>query len=580
MKKKIALILKFALPHKGKFILIFFCILATTFSSALYPYIFGRLVDEVFYKKDVTIFYQIVVAYFFVFVLNQLLHLLQNITWTSLLTQFLFDIKTAVFDKILYYKGEVLDELHSGDIIARMNKDSEGFMNLICWNTFYSISGIINIILSVVFILNYNVWLALFTIVVTPIIVYISMNYSKFIKKYYIDLSKHKGLLTSWLFEIIKCLQEIRLLNASKKIIYDLISRNIKISRLQIESNKIEIVSERVNVGISLISQMILYGLSAFFIFKENLTVGGFTACISYFGTCISAFNILNNRITSAQSSIASIDRIISIFDNESEACCKDEADKEITEGKITFKNVEFKYNNINVLKGVTLEINPYEKIALVGRSGAGKTTIANILCKFYDIDTGEIFIDNQNLNEIKHSYLREKIGIVHQEFFFFDGTLRYNICFERSQNNDNKLYDILKLVDLYKLVISLPNKLDTNITEIALSGGQKQRLAIARVLYKNPSILIFDESTSALDSETELLVKSIWNVICRKKTVIIIAHRLSTIVNSDKIAVLDDGKIIGFDTHSKLVNMCPVYKELFNEQITKSPRCKEEVHV
>lgn len=570
MKKRIKVIIKFAKPHKWKFIVLLFCIIATIFSSALYPYIFGRLVDEVFYAKNLSVFLNILFIYGIIFLLNQTLHFVLNISWAKLMTRFLFDIRKAIYEKVLSYGGKTLSRMHSGDIIYRMGADTEQFMNYIHWNTFYLTARILNLIISISFIAYLSWPIAIFTIIITPISVYTSRHFSKMVKKYYSKITENSGLLSSWLFEMIKGMQEIKLLSAGKGVLSDYVGKTIKIVRLQIKANKVEMVSDRINSGMSLIWQLILYAASAFFIFNGNLTLGGFTACVSYFGECISSFNAFNNHLTGIAGNLVSVDRVCATLEEMSEDYKTDAPTIVIDHGKIDFDKVSFSYNEeMNVLNNISFTVSPGEKVALVGHSGAGKSTIANLVMKLYEVQQGEIRVDDTNIAKCDLHSLRSQIGIVHQDTILFDGTIRYNLTFSDDNTKDVEIFNALKRAHLYEFITSLPDGLDTVIGSNgrSLSGGQKQRLAVARIFLKNPKIIIFDEATSSLDNEAEQVIKESWNQLCEGRTIVIIAHRLSTIISADKILVLHEHKIVGFDTHNNLLEDCNIYIQLFKEQ-------------
>lgn len=572
VKEKLKFIYKYAKPHKFKFILLFSCIIITNFSGSLYPYIFGKLVDEVFYNKNIDKFLWFVGIYGIVYLFTQIMHFVLNMSWASLMTKFLFDIRTAIFNKVLSFKGKKLAEIYSGDIISRMEVDTKEFMSFIHNNVFYFIGGIQRMALAVFFIFYINFWIGIFTIVLTPLVIYISRHFSAKAKKYYREAANKNGLLSSWLFEIIKGMQDIKLLGASKNILTDYVGKTVKIMRLQIKSGKVEVLSERVNSGISIFAQIILYTMSAVFIINGNLTVGGFTACMSYFGTCTMVFNNLNNRIVNISSNMVSVERVMEIFNEESEDYNISSSKTQIMFGNITFHNVWFSYNNdIDVLKNISFKISQGEIISLVGHSGVGKSTIANLIYKLYEVNKGEIYIDDVNINEYNLYSLREQIGIVHQDNIIFDDTIRFNLTFHNdiSKDEDEKIWQALKAAHLSDFVRLLPNGLDTIIGAhgIGVSGGQKQRLSITRIFLKNPKILIFDEATSSLDYEAETIIRSSWNKLCKDRTIIIIAHRLSTILGSNKIAVIDNGQIVGFDNHTALLQSCRTYSELFREQ-------------
>jgi ABC-type multidrug transport system fused ATPase/permease subunit len=570
MNKNMKLIFKFAKPHKFKFIVLLTCVITTTFSGTLYPYLLGRLVDEVLYNKNMSSFLMIVLLYGLVYLVGQILHTTLNITWANLMTRFLFDIRKSIFKKVLSYEGKILSSLRSGDVIYRMGVDTEQFMNYIHWNTFYLAARILKLLISIGFLIYLSWPIAVFTVIMTPIAVYTSKYFAKKLKNVYKNISDSSGLLSSWLFEIIKGMQEIRLLSASKSVISDYMRKTIKIVRLRIKGNKIEVFSERINSGVSLIWQLVLYLISVYFIYNGDLTLGGFTACISYFSNCISSFNAFNNHLTEIAGNMVSVDRVFSMLSEPSEKYNYDNTPVNIINGQIKFDNVSFSYDDdMDVLNEVSFTVLSGEKVALVGHSGAGKSTIANLVLKLFEVKKGKILIDNTDIADCNLHSLRNQIGIVQQDVALFDGTIRYNLIFSDDDFNDSIIFDALKRAHLYDFVMSLPNGLDTILgnTGRALSGGQKQRLALVRVFVKNPKILIFDEATSSLDNEAEQVIKESWDQLCEGRTIMIIAHRLSTIINADKILVLHNHKIAGYDTHSNLLDSCEVYTQLFKEQ-------------
>jgi len=548
-------------------------IIITTFSGSLYPYIFGKLVDEVFYVKNMDKFLEIILIYGVIYLFNQGMHFVLNISWAKLMTEFLFDIRRAIFNKVISMKGKELSGLYSGDIINRMSSDTEQVMNFIHWNVFYSFGGLISLSISLAFIF-YLCWqLGVLTLILTPISVYLSRYFAKKLKVVNDKIKKKNGLLVSWYFEIIKGLREIRILSAARNVLSRYLGRIIKITRLRIDAMGVSVKSERINSGLSLVVQLFLYSLSAYFIINGQLTLGGFTAIVSYFGKCVGIFNSLNSKITAIADNISSIERIQDILNKESEEYNDNRKPILIKNGNISFKNIYFKYNaDMEVLEDINFNIKHGDIISLVGYSGAGKSTLANLIFKLYEPLKGAIEIDGININDFNLHNLREQIGIVHQDTYLYKGSIRYNISFSDDKNRDNELYEVLKKAYLFDYVDSLPNKLDTIIggQNNSLSGGQAQRLAIARVFLKNPKIIIFDEATSSLDFEAELSIKKSWKDLCKNRTIIVIAHRLSTIINSDKIAVIHEGKIVGYDNHNILIKNSTHYIQLFNEQFKK----------
>lgn len=561
-------ILKNALKFKWKFLILFFCIITTSFIGITYPYIFGRLVDEVFYKKNMSMFINIVIIYGAIYLVEQLLHLVLNITWAQLMTRFLFVIRKDLFNKTLSLTPKFLSNIHTGDVIKRINKDVEEFMNFIHWNIFYTIANILRLILAIgaLFFLNYKI--AILVIALIPINVFLSKYFGKKVKRFYRKKADKEGILSSWLFEIIKGMREICLLGAENEIIKKFTHKTIEIMRIKINSDKVEIINERLNSSVSLVSTLILYVLAGYLVFSGEFTVGAFVASVDYFGRATSLFNSLSQKSIAIQNNIVGIERVQSLLEEESEKY--EGHDLKVTEGSISFKDIEFSYNDHNkVFSKLQLNIKAGEKIALVGKSGEGKSTLASLLLRFYKPQAGAIFIDNQDISTVSIESLRRNIGIVWQDILLFDGTIRENLLIAKENANEEEIWAALEQANIADFINSLQDKLDTVIGSRyqGLSGGQKQRIGIARILLKNPKILIFDEATSALDFESEQVIKNSWKELSEGRTILVIAHRLSTIIDCDRVAVLSNGKIVACKKHLELIGKCTAYDEIYKDQ-------------
>lgn len=566
-------VLKFSYNHKFKFLCEFICITLMTLAGLIYPFITGKIVNTIFYDKNFDVFLHLCLIYAGIFFINQfVVATINNFMWSNLMTSFVFDIRRALFRKILHEKGKDLSNLYSGDMISRMNNDATEFMNLIFWSFLWGYSSVLGIIFSLYFMFYYNVFLGISAIILIPIVFYTSIYFKKKSQAVNKEISKEKGKLSSFLFEVVKNLQEIKILNATKYAINSYISNTTIINKMGVENGKIDVTSERVNSLIALIAQLIMFVICAYAIVNGHMQLGSFIAALSYFNISISNFGAINFKIVGVGKQTASIQRVVDILNEAEEDYNESGIQKQLSKGKIEFKNVVFGYReDKNVLDDINLTIEGGEKIALVGKSGAGKTTMINLIYNLYNASKGEIVIDEININDFNLHCLREQIGIVHQENITYNGTLRYCLSFSDSKCNDETLINAIKKAALYDFFLTLKDGLDTimGIGGLKLSGGQMQRLAIARIFVKNPKIMIFDEATSYLDSQNESLIKQALDEAEKDRTLIIIAHRFSTIKNCDKIAILSNGQITGYDSHENLIKSNSAYIELFKEQFS-----------
>ncbi len=306
------------------------------------------------------------------------------------------------------------------------------------------------------------------------------------------------------------------------------------------------------------------------FLYYDKIDWADYSTFIISVNMFISPINQLINFIEQFQNGTTGFKRFAEIMDEEEEDVYAGDKICHQVEGEIEFKNVNFKYKSSKeILDNISFKIKKGEKVALVGPSGGGKTTICHLIPHFYDVRDGQILIDNENINEFTLESLRKQIGIVQQDVFLFGGSIKDNILYGNVDASKEELIEAAKKANIYDYIMSLPNGFDTDIGErgVKLSGGQKQRISIARIFLKNPSILILDEATSSLDNTTELLIQNALDELCKGRTTIVVAHRLSTIKNADTIIVIDDGMIKEKGSHEQLIKQNGAYKLLYDLQ-------------
>ena len=316
------------------------------------------------------------------------------------------------------------------------------------------------------------------------------------------------------------------------------------------------------------------------FLYNDFIDIADYSSFIISVNMFITPINQLINFVEQFQNGTTGFKRFLEIMDEEEENVIEGNEICPKLEGDISFEHVSFQYKSSKkgILNDISFNIPHGKKVALVGPSGGGKTTICHLIPRFYDINEGTIKLDNKDIKNFTLESLRKQIGIVQQDVFLFGGTIKDNILYGNLDASEEELIDAAKKANIYEYIMSLPNGFDTDIGErgVKLSGGQKQRLSIARIFLKNPSILILDEATSALDNTTELLIQKALDELCKNRTSIVVAHRLSTIRNADKIIVISEGKIKEEGTHEELISQNGAYKLLYNLQFKDSSEDEE----
>lgn len=567
---RVNLIWSFAKKYKLSFISLYICLAAETVIKMIMPVILGLLIDEVTFYMDMNFFWRITLIYSICMVCICFLHSTQPRVWQYLMTRFLFDIRLKLFANIITARASYLSNAKTGDLITRINSDTSEFMNIIQRNTFRFFNGIVQLALAITFVSIYSWKIAMLMAITIPVSVLISRYYGKRAKEQSAKSRKAYGDYVSWVYEIIKGLREVKLMAAEKRASISFVKHYKEMVIIKIKFSFTKFRSKQLVEFVNLLSSICLYILSAVLSLRGEITLGAFIAILDYFTRSNDMLAFLVNNNIDLQFRKAAVDRIYELLsiDTEKDDCTKEKL--KITEGVIEFLHVSFSYKNRKtVLKDINFKIKSGEHVAIVGASGAGKTTLAYLLLKFYMPNDGTILIDGTDISKCSLESLRKCIGLVQQETLMFNGTIRMNLALGNLHSTDDEMLDACDKASIGDFVRELPEGLDTIIGKdgIELSGGQRQRLAITRIYLKNPKILILDEATSALDYEAEKAVHKAWDELSKGRTTITIAHRLTTVIKSDKVAVLDDGRIVSYDYHLKLLEICPCYQKLFKEQ-------------
>jgi subfamily B ATP-binding cassette protein MsbA len=486
---------------------------------------------------------------------------------TKLKTGVLRDLREKMFKKIVELPIPYYSEKRKGDIMSRMLGDINEVQNSFFMVLELIVKEPLTIIFSLIAMINISWKLTLFVFIFIPISGFIISKIGKSLKGKSARAQQENGRLISVVEETLSGLKVVKSYNAESffsQTFNNSVNQLYKLTNsIGKKNNLASPMSEF--LGIIVIAVLLFYGGNLVLI-EKSLDGSLFISYIALAYNILTPAKAISKASYQVKNGLAAAERVFEVLEVENTITDKDNALelKEFTEN-IELKNITFAYNDEPVLKNFSLSIPKGKTVALVGQSGSGKSTIANLLTRFYDVNEGEILIDKHNIKDITMQSLRALTGLVTQDSIMFNGTIKENIRIGKQDATDDEIIEALKIANAYEFVKDLPNGIETNIGDSGnkLSGGQKQRLSIARAVLKNPPIMILDEATSALDTESEKFVQVALENMMQNRTSIVIAHRLSTIQKADKIVVMNKGKIVEQGTHDELLALNGNYSKL-----------------
>ena len=485
------------------------------------------------------------------------------------------NLREDLYDKILILPISYFTEQRKGDMMSRMSND----MNEIEWSIIGALEGLIkdplNILIVLAFLIFLSPMLSLVMLVLLPVAGFILGRVSRSLKKQSNDAQEQQGLLLSTLDETLGGLRVVKAFNAEKLMRNRFFDTNNLLNKLRVQmAFRRDLASPMSEVlGVMIFCCILLIGGYMIFAHMGGLTSKAFITYLGAFYQIIQPAKSLSQAFYNMRRGAAAIDRVEEVI-NAPLTVSEVANPKELRsfENKIELKNVSFKYNDVTILDNINLTIEKGKTIALVGSSGAGKSTLADLIPRFHDVTSGELLIDGVNIKEYSLLSLRDQMGIVTQEPILFNDSLASNIALGNPVANIDEIEQAAKIANAHDFIMKKDENYQTNIGDRGskLSGGERQRVTIARAVLKNPPILILDEATSSLDTESERLVQDAINKMMENRTSIVIAHRLSTIRHADEIIVLQKGKIVERGTHDKLIAQNGFYKKLVDMQEVK----------
>ena len=481
------------------------------------------------------------------------------------------DIRSQSIRHIQKLPLSYLDQHASGDIVSRVIADADILSDGLLLGFTQLFSGVVTIGVTLVFMFSKNFWITLLVICLTPLSFWVAKIISSHSYGMFRKQSEARGKQTALIEEIIGNQKVVRAYGYEERASARFAAVN---KELKEYSAQAIFYSSLTNPCTRFVNNVIYAGVAlvgTLLIPSGALTVGGLSVLLSYANQYMKPFNDISSVITEMQNALACASRLFALLE-EPEECA--DADGEIThrEGRVEIKDVSFSYDKSRrLIEHFDLNVKPGMRVAIVGPTGCGKTTFINLLMRFYDVDGGEIRVDGQEIRTLSRHALRSGFGMVLQDSWMKQGTVRENIAFGKPDATDEEIIRAAKEAHSWEFIRRLPNGLDTVLYEDSISGGQKQLLCITRVMLTLPPMLILDEATSSIDTRTEVLIQEAFDKLMEGRTSFVVAHRLSTIRNADLILVMRDGKIIEQGSHEELLSKGGFYHTLYNSQFQKA---------
>ena len=553
---------------------IFFSLLVAGSTSAI-AWLLDPAIKKIFIEKDQTLILLIPAAIIIAFTTKGLSLYIAKTTLIKVGQEVTKILQLQLMKSIIKADAEIVDKKHSGKFISHLTFDISMMTNLISV-VILNIAKDSLTLIGLIGVMFYQNWrLAIFALIMIPLASFAAKSLGKRIGKVTTQAQEKSGILTTYMLEVFK---NHKIIKIFQKENYEFSRAEKFINNLKDRLVKTSMVIVRASPIMETLTGFMIAGLiyySGNLMMKQELDINNF---FSFLAAMMLAYQPVRSLATinmSINQGLSAAKRIIPLIEQENNIKEKPNAlSLDTTKGEINFKNISFKYNTDErkVLNSINLNIIGGEMTSLVGHSGAGKTTILNLIPRFYDKVSGDILIDGQSIYDVSLNSLRNNISLVNQDTTLFDDTIKNNIAYANLDATDDEIIEAAKLSHCNEFIDKLPNKFDTIIGEngTRLSGGEKQRLSIARAMLKKSKIILLDEATSSLDAETESKIQEAIKLLTKDRTTLVIAHRLSTVMSSKTICVVDNGEIVAEGNHQELLQKSEIYKNFYEKQLRK----------
>ena len=574
--KQFVKLMQFVKPYNKSFYLVMFFAVILSVITTVTPYLLKVVVDDYIIPKDYSGMTLIILLMIIALTVEVLLMFCFTYYSNWLGQKVIKDIRVKIFDKIINLKMSFFDKNSVGRLVTRAVNDIETIASIFSQGLFTIIADLFKmfVILLVMVIISFR--LTFVVLLIFPILIYATRVFQKAMKKAFELVRTEVANLNSFVQERISGIKIVQIFNREK-------IEEDKFNTINIKHRDAWLKTVWINsifFPIAEISGSICVGLLVWYGGFSNangidISIGTLFLFITMSGLLFRPLRQIADRFNTLQMGMVAVDRIFSIFENDSIINETGDIDKTNFKGKIDFRNVRFSYiSNIEVLKGISFSVKPGETLAIVGPTGSGKTTIINLISRLYNLNSGQINIDDRSINEYKLNCLRSNIGVILQDVFLFADTIQNNVTLFDENISKDEVINSAKELGIHEFIMSLPENYKFNVQERGntLSAGQKQLIAFMRVLIKNPDILILDEATSSIDSYSEDLTKNATKKITKNKTSIIIAHRLATIEAASTIIYMEDGVILETGNHYELIELeNGRYRKMHQEQFSNT---------
>ena len=571
IKGTIKRLLGYLIEKKFNIFIVFILCFVTTLISILGTRLNGYTIDKFIETGDMKGLAFICIILVLMYLVNIFSTYYQNIVMVKISQRVSAKIRKELFTALQKLPLKYFDNNSSGDLMSRLTNDVDNINTTLSQSVTQLFSGIINVVGMLIAMLLLSPILTLIGMITVPLTFIATKTLVKKTQSFFVKQQRELGNLNGYIEEMVSGQKVVLLFSEEEKVKEEFSEINERLTKSAIIAQGVSSFMGPINNFINNISYLIISVVGGYLILKgSGITVGIVFSFLLYMRNFTRPINEIMNLFNTIQGALAGAERVFEVIDEEKEKDKDNAVNIDNIEGHVELRGVTFSYSNgKEILKNVSLEAKKGEVIAIVGPTGAGKTTIVNLLTKFYDIDSGEILIDGKNIDEITRESLRKTVAMVLQDTYLFSETVSENIRYGRLDASDEEVIEAAKMADAHHFIKQLPQGYDTVLSDNGsnLSQGQRQLLAIARAILSNASILILDEATSSIDTRTEVLIQNAMLKLMEGKTTFVIAHRLSTIRNADKILALKDGEIIESGTHDELLAKEGFYANLYNSQ-------------